>query len=282
MAENTPRRRVTDEELLESYRRLGSVHKVEPELGISHATAHRRLTKLGVTKHVNVFTEAELDRLHREYRIYRDQARLGELAASMGREVTTLCTKAKAEGLTDPKAPKLYAQWKYLTEDAARTLLDAFKASSLTVGQFCKKHGYDHESFSARLRDYFPDEWEHVIEAKMPRQMMYRRGREFEYRVRDHLKAHGYFVLRSPASKSPIDLVAIRPGEVLFVQCKRGGSLGPGEWNRLWELAESCCALPILAETPWPRTYRFWRLTARKNGDRTQRQPMVTFEVGAK
>ena len=48
----------------------------------------------------------------------------------------------------------------------------------------------------------------------------YSRGASFERRVRDHLRGEGYFVVRSAQSKGDFDLVALKLGEVLLVQCK--------------------------------------------------------------
>jgi len=48
----------------------------------------------------------------------------------------------------------------------------------------------------------------------------YVRGRNFEYQVKYKLVDQGYFVIRAAASK-PIDLVAIRKGDVMLVECKR-------------------------------------------------------------
>jgi Holliday junction resolvase len=77
----------------------------------------------------------------------------------------------------------------------------------------------------------------------------YAAGTRFEHRVRDDLRAHGYSVLRAAGSKgdSKIDLVAIKPGQVVFIQCKRSGALGPAEWNRIVEVAGWVGALPVLA-----------------------------------
>ena len=57
----------------------------------------------------------------------------------------------------------------------------------------------------------------------------YRRGRAFEYRVRNYYQKLGYYVIRSYASKGPQDLTCIKKiischdcvtSEVLLVQCK--------------------------------------------------------------
>lgn len=76
----------------------------------------------------------------------------------------------------------------------------------------------------------------------------YRRGADFERAVRAHLADHGYEVIRSAGSKTKVDLVAIKSGELLLIQCKLPSSdLPSSEWNRLRELARMCDARPIIA-----------------------------------
>ncbi|MFQ5710291.1 MAG: hypothetical protein ACE5GD_00785 [Candidatus Geothermarchaeales archaeon] len=47
----------------------------------------------------------------------------------------------------------------------------------------------------------------------------YARGAKFERRVKKYFEGLGYLVIRAAGSK-PIDLVCIRDGEVLLVECK--------------------------------------------------------------
>lgn len=49
--------------------------------------------------------------------------------------------------------------------------------------------------------------------------MSYRRGRRFEYEVRDLFRSRGWFVIRAAASK-PIDLVCVKKGSTVLVECK--------------------------------------------------------------
>jgi Holliday junction resolvase len=50
---------------------------------------------------------------------------------------------------------------------------------------------------------------------------VYRKGRLFEYKVRDKLLEMGFAVFRCAGSK-PVDLIAIRPdGKVFLIECKR-------------------------------------------------------------
>ena len=45
------------------------------------------------------------------------------------------------------------------------------------------------------------------------------KGRRFEYRVRDLFKEKGYVVIRAAQSK-PIDLVCLKNGKTILVECK--------------------------------------------------------------
>jgi len=271
-------KRVPDDVLLEAYARLGTVSKVGEEVGLNRASVHERLVKLGANRPINVFTEAERDVLRRDYLIYRDLGQLSRLAERMGRTVPFLARQARALGLTDLNRPKFWAgRWRHMTEEQAALLLDDFKRSRLGLGQYVAKKGWPDDGFRSVMQRYFPDEWDAVIESKAPRQSKYRLGRAVEYRARDQLRKLGYFVLRSPASKSPIDLVAIARGVVLFIQAKRSGVLEPGEWNELVELAESVGATPILAGSPTGRGIEYWRLTDRKDGSK-RRQPREPFD----
>lgn len=225
----------------------------------------------GVGPATRVFTDAERERLKREYVIYRDAGRLGDLAREMGRTVPFLCRQAKGLGLTDYKHSRLYSKWKYMTESAARVLFEQFRRQRKPVIVFCRKRGMDNGVFGRTMRRFFPDEWEAEVENHQPRQSLYRFGRQFEYRVRDHLREQGYVALRSPQSRSPLDLIAVKPGTVLFIQCKRSGALGVPEWNALYHLAISAGAVPLLAETSVRQgQINYWRLLSAKDGTKRE------------
>lgn len=74
----------------------------------------------------------------------------------------------------------------------------------------------------------------------------YSRGRSFEYQVARYLESLGYVVVRSAGSKGPADLVAVRPGEVLFVACSIGGVKKPSR-DALLEACRRAGATPVLA-----------------------------------
>ena len=270
-------RKASDEELIAAYQDTGSVFKAGTRFGIHGSSVHERLHKLGVTKSPNIFTEEEKDRLRSEYWIAAETGKLGELALDMGRTKPFICRQARELGLTNKRRQKVYLSvWKYVGEESARIFFEQFKQSSLNLTQFCAKREFDDLGFATCMKKYFIDEWEHVIESKQIKQTWYRYGRQFEYRVRDDLKSLGYFVMRSPASKTPIDLIAVKPGVVLMVQCKTSGHLNPKGWNSIYDLAMSCGAVPVMASFPTGRGTKYQRLTARKEG--YMRQPFEDFQ----
>jgi Holliday junction resolvase len=77
--------------------------------------------------------------------------------------------------------------------------------------------------------------------------MSYRKGRRLEYVVRDMFRRRGWFVVRAAASK-PVDLVCLKDGEVVLVDCKYGvRGVRWAELAPLLEAAERANAKPVLA-----------------------------------
>ncbi len=268
-----------DGALVASYGRTGNIWSTGKEFNVSGQWVHGRLRKLGISTSKNYFSNEDDERLRSEYLEHVELGKLADLAKSMGRTKAYLCRRARALGLTDQRRPKVFARkWKGMPEADARVLMDDFKASSLQLGRYCKYKGYSEVGFWQTMTGFFPDEWEHVIEAKAPATTMYRLGRAFEYRTRDALRKAGFFVLRAPASRSPLDLLAVRRGVCLFVQCKTGGSLPPKEWNELFDLAVSVGAVPILAWRSGLRSLSFATIDDRKDGSK-RKQPMTEVSM---
>lgn len=74
-------------------------------------------------------------------------------------------------------------------------------------------------------------------------------GRRHEWRWRDHFESEGYEVVRAAASRGAADLICIKPGQVLLVQCKRTALPSPAERRELVRVARLLpgVALPIIA-----------------------------------
>ena len=75
----------------------------------------------------------------------------------------------------------------------------------------------------------------------------YRRGADLERAVKKDLEANGYYVIKSGGSKGLADLAAFKPGEILFVQCKRpaSGYLAPAERIAFRQLALRLGVVPL-------------------------------------
>lgn len=264
------------ESLVEAYKATGSVYAVGRQFGINGSSVHERLAKVpGLVKGPKRWSPEALTILEAEYTLHANAGTLAVLAKRLGVGKTSVCAKAATLGLTDQKRKKPYASvWLYMSEDEAATIWDHFKRNSLGLIAYCKKQGYDDLGFSRTMKQFFADEWESVMEAKQPRQGLYRYGRQFEYRVRDALRKAGFYAQRSPASKSVLDILAVRPGEVWMVQCKRGGALGVVEWNALYDTAHAYGAIPILASQEAGRgSMAFNVLIGKKDGSKRP-QPM--------
>jgi len=83
-----------------------------------------------------------------------------------------------------------------------------------------------------------------------------------EYRIRDLFRRNGYFVVRAAQSK-PIDLVCIRNGRSVLVECKAGSSfLGKERKRELLDLARQTGAAVVLAR----RRRRIVELTDLESG----------------
>lgn len=106
----------------------------------------------------------------------------------------------------------------------------------------------------------------------------YSQGRRVEYAVIEHLKAEGYDTIRGASSKGIADVVAIKFGQVLLVNCKRTTPPGPAERAQLLRVA-ACLphvAVPLVALHPARQPLRFRRLTGPGARDW---QPWVADEI---
>ena len=75
----------------------------------------------------------------------------------------------------------------------------------------------------------------------------YRNGAQLERDAQKHLEANGYLCIRSAGSKGFIDVMAVKPGQLLMVQAKANGVCPPKERAALLELSSKFDALPLVA-----------------------------------
>jgi Holliday junction resolvase len=189
---------------------------------------------------------------------------LVEAAAYLGRSRLSVRTKVVSMGLVNARRKSggrqlealrhgsalasQRAKFKNITEGQARAYLEAYKSSRTTLRVFGRRIGLNGDGLSKVFRHYFPDEHELFQEQrKASRCTLYAKGRAFEYRVRDYLRSKGWWVLRSPRSGSPLDLVALKRGRILMVQCKLNGVFLFADRQELFDLAESVGAVAVMA-----------------------------------
>ena len=93
----------------------------------------------------------------------------------------------------------------------------------------------------------------------------YSDGRKLEYAAMLDLTENGYWTIRAAGSKGAADIVAIKAGQLIFIQCKRSGVMAPAERAVLLDLATMFKGIPLCAR--WvkagraARTVEFRQLT---------------------
>lgn len=134
----------------------------------------------------------------------------------------------------------------------ARKLFDQYCNGSLSLDAFAFQKEISPSALRKLFKTRWPDELSHMIDKhRAAINITYRRGRQFEYATMRDLEKKGYWCLRSPASKGVADVVAIKTGEILLVQCKSGnGKLPKNERMGLVDEALSIGAIPLLACRP--------------------------------
>lgn len=89
--------------IISKYNELGNVWKVGEYFGIAGQTIHAELSKLGIIKKINTFTNDDERILIEQYEHYKKRQELQLLADKLGRTKQFICRKAKELGLTSKK-----------------------------------------------------------------------------------------------------------------------------------------------------------------------------------
>jgi len=76
--------------------------------------------------------------------------------------------------------------------------------------------------------------------------MSYPSGRRFEWSVRNILESFGWVTVRAARSK-PIDLIALKDGRILLIECKYNARISSERIGYLKSLAGKAGARPIIA-----------------------------------
>ncbi len=274
MSTRGPKQKASDSELLEAYSETRSVWAVADRFKMCGQSVHGRLKKLNCVMSNPRWTTQDDDVLKVDYLSHADSGTLDVLAKRLGRTRNFICRKARSLGVTNKNRQRLWVSvWKHMATNVAKEIWDDFKRSDLGLGRYCESKGFDDLGFSKCMKKLFPDEWDHVIELKMITGP-YAVGRRIEYLVRDDLRKRGYpIVLRSPLSYGPADVVAIKAGTTMLVQCKTKFLCGVPEWNSLYKLAQSISAQSVIAGLDDSGIVAYRKITGPKTGSNTNTQP---------
>jgi Holliday junction resolvase len=87
--------------------------------------------------------------------------------------------------------------------------------------------------------------------------MSYPIGRRFEWSVRNLLESCGWVTLRAARSK-PVDLIALKDGRILLIECKYNTRISSERLDYLKSLAGKAGARPIIAvKRKYERSIKF-------------------------
>jgi Holliday junction resolvase len=143
--------------------------------------------------------------------------------------------------------------WEPLDGYEAMAVVADLSATPEGISAYAKRTGRNRNAVAEAVKADAPELYERIMsefggdEVNAGR----KRGASFESAVKGALARRGYYVLKTYASKSAVDLLAVGVGKPnLMVQCKRDGKLLFGEWNKLWEQAQEFGCWPVLVRRP--------------------------------
>jgi hypothetical protein len=102
------KKKASDEQIARAYAELGNVWRVAELFGMCGQSVYERVVRLGIGKPIRTFSEADIERIQRDYHQYASTGRLGDLAAELGHHKSNLAHKARELGLTVRTRPKPY------------------------------------------------------------------------------------------------------------------------------------------------------------------------------
>ena len=88
----------------------------------------------------------------------------------------------------------------------------------------------------------------------------YSRGADFERRIASDLADNGFTTIRASGSHGIADIVALKRGLILMVQCKINGRISPADRHDLADIAHKAGGIALVAHRPSPRKLAYRRL----------------------
>lgn len=215
---------------------------------------------------------AETERLLRhDWPVWRRHGTVTAYAARLGMTVPALKRALEEVEHSDR------VSWRNVTDETLELVLNAVESSREPVNRVASRFGYSPGPMTKALAERFPDKWRLAQAKKLTEQSKnkYQLGANLERRIMRKLESLGFVVIRSAGSHSFVDVVALKDGQAMLIQAKRGGVLPLDEWNGLVEAAMRAGAHPVMVENPHRGEVRWWRLEGpRERGESGAKSPI--------
>ncbi len=258
---------VSEDEALTRLYLLKTNDEIAQIIGRSCAAVPHRLRKLGL-KRPYVPTIKHCQRCGKEFQVNPRQVRRGGgkfcskscTFLSHQTRITKKCLVCQKEiVISNPKrfetanfcSAKCWGQYRWLENKVNMgKLLEELKKSDLPIVEFANRHNSSYQRMKNALARNFPNEYKEIMNRrKTIHKPRYTSGKKFEHVVWTYFKNQGYYVMMSAHSEGPFDIVALKKGEILLVQCKewRGYLRNNLIKEELIRIADDVGGQPIIA-----------------------------------
>lgn len=123
------------------------------------------------------------------------------------------------------QAENIVNGYKETNKNMKQTLLDFRKESE----EFINQEKRFRTEIRNSLRKYMDEINARIEYIKMKVETSYRKGRTFEYEVKQAFENLGFYVTKSERSLGAFDLIATKNGNIWYIQCKLNGKLTKAE-----------------------------------------------------
>lgn len=155
--------RVSNEQIVEAYKKFGSVWKAAKEVGLCGHSVWERLGTLGYKLQSSRWSPEEVG----ELKALAETCTSSEIARRLGRTFTAVCCQLSIMGIYTRKgrARSLPKRGSGLDKRKMEQLRRELSSWSGTAKQFCIQRGLNMTAFVEAYRRHFPDDWDAYVKA---------------------------------------------------------------------------------------------------------------------
>jgi len=150
---------VTNEQIIEAYKKTGSVWKAGKEVGLSGQTVHERLRSIGYKLAASKWTEEELQELEK----LANQMTIAQIANRLGRPYNGVAMKLSRLGFGDRfgnKQKKKIPRTGQYTKPKITEYIEEIDTREVKVTKFAKENSLATENLVAAIQRLYPDWYE--------------------------------------------------------------------------------------------------------------------------